>query len=73
MVSRKNFGRRLGPRQWETLLDGLRLAAEVRDDEADRLDGYGYRAEATEQRQGAVKLRELMAKLDGTAEATDSE
>jgi hypothetical protein len=54
---------------------GLAAAhVEVRDDEADRLDSYGYRAEATEQRQAAVKLaRVLLGKLDGTAEAADGE
>lgn len=65
MVTRKNVGR-LGPRQWETLLESLRLTAEYLHDEADRLDSYGYRAEATEQRQAAERAKALLAKLEGT-------
>lgn len=54
---------RLGPRQMETLMGALTLAAEVRDDEAQRLDGYGFPDEAREQRHAAEATRALIAKL----------
>jgi hypothetical protein len=55
----------LGSRQAETLADALRLAAEVRDDEARALDSYGEPDEARQQRQAAERIRRLLVMVDG--------